>query len=163
MIGLVTENCGGYARRLRGLCEEEKSNCMVGTRWVRQIYHSLDSINCAVWVCVSICARACVCVCVFVCLCLCVFMCWCGWVGVKIWNKLSSDFHPPDFIRPWTLPHHLYVCLSLSCICICVSLYLFVKHPLWSNCRQRSSITGLRCQLFFHYLFVGFLFVCLCI
>ena len=50
MIGLVNENCGGYARRLRGLCEKkEKSNCMVGTRWVRQLGmsqfldHDLDS------------------------------------------------------------------------------------------------------------------------
>ena len=132
MIGLVTENCGGYARRLRGLCEEEKSNCKVGTRWVRQKYTilliPLTVLSGFVWVYVH--------ACVFVCLCLCL----CVDVGrgggrdrdrerVKIWNILSSDFHPPGFVQPWTFPHHLCVCLSLSLslyLYLCVFVFVFV-------------------------------------
>ena len=121
MIGLVTEE-------LRGLCEKkEKSNCMVGTRWVRQIYHSLDSINCAVWVCVSICARVCVCVCVCVCLCVCVCVCLC--VDVGGWGLRFEINSPPISIPLISASRGVS---TIICVCVFVSVFAIVIFVCWA-------------------------------
>ena len=94
---------------------------MVGTRWVRQIYHSLDSINCAVWVCVSICAHVCVCVrvCVFVCLCLCVCVCVCLCVDVGGWGLRFEINSPPISILLISSGLGLS---PIICVCVCLCL-----------------------------------------
>ena len=93
---------------------------MVGTRWVRQIYHSLDSINCAVWVCVSICARVCVCVCVCLCVCVCVCLC----VDVGGWGLRFEINSPPISILLISSGLGLY---PIICMCVCLCLvFVFV-------------------------------------
>ena len=88
---------------------------MVGTRWVRQIYHSLDSINCAVWVCVSICAH--VCVCVRVCVFVCVYVCLC--VDVGGWGLRFEINSPPISILLISSGLGLS---PIICVCVCIGL-----------------------------------------
>ena len=82
MIGLVSEFCGSYARKLRKLrklCAEEKPTVWsVPSGSDKYMHQSLDYkklFNC-VYLCVCVCVCVCVCFCVSVCVCVTVHEAW---------------------------------------------------------------------------------------